>query len=187
MMTLPPLPGRMSMMSRLDLFHVVEDEGVPRPIVEPGFASVMSRFPQVVPVEGSPMMIVEPGAGVSTRSLLPHVVPVLGSPMTTLPPLPGRMSMMSLFALPQVVPVEGSPMMMVEPGAGVSTMSRLDLPHVVLEEGFPRPIVEPGVVEMRSGWGVGLVFVYLSGCVREEVEVEVEVEDCGGEIGGEGV
>ena len=78
-------------------------------------------------------------------------------------------------------------MMMVEPGAGVSTMSRLDLPHVVLEEGFPRPIVEPGVVEMRSGWGVGLVFVYLSGCVREEVEVEVEVEDCGGEIGGEGV
>lgn len=133
MTTLPP-PGRISTMSFLVLLHVVEEEGFPRPIVEPGLASI--------------------------RSLLPQVVPVPGSPMTTLPP-PGRMSTISLLGFPQVVPVLGSPMMMVEPGAGVSMMSRLDLPHVVLEEGFPRPIVEPGVVEMRSGWGLGLVFMYL--------------------------
>ena len=187
MTTLPP-PGRISTMSFLVLLHVVEEEGFPRPIVEPGLASIRSLlpqvvpvlgepmttlpppgrmsmiflldFPQVVPVDGSPMTIVEPGVGVSTRSLLPHVVPVLGSPLTTLPP-PGRMSMMSRLGFPHVVPVDGSPMMIVEPGAGVSMMSRLDLPHVVLEEGFPRPIVEPGVVEMRSGWGLGLVFMYL--------------------------
>ena len=101
MTTLPP-PGRTSTISLLVLLQVVSDEGLPRPIVLPGLASMMSRFPQVVPVDGSPM--------------------------TTLPPLLGRMSM----------------------------MSRLGLPQVVLEEGFPRPIVEPGVVEMRSGWGFGV-------------------------------
>ena len=72
--------------------------------------------------------------------------------------------MMSLLAFPQVVPVLGSPMMMVEPGAGVSMMSRLGFPQVVSDDGLPRPIVEPGVVEMRSGWEMGLVGCGRCGC-----------------------
>jgi hypothetical protein len=46
-------------------------------------------------------------------------------------------------------------------------ISLLAFPHVVLEEGFPRLIVEPGEVEMRSGWGAGLVGCGGRGCCGE--------------------
>jgi hypothetical protein len=189
MTTLPP-PGRISTMSLLVLPHVVSDEGFPRPIVLPGLASIRSLLdlPQVVPVEGSPMTTLPPPGRISIISLFafPQVVPVLGSPMTTLPPPPGRISIMSLFVLPQVVPVLGSPMTTLPPLLGrISIMSRLVFPHVVLEEGFPRLIVEPGVVEMRSGWEMGLVgcglwFVGAVECSWSGGEKrEVEVKECG--------
>jgi hypothetical protein len=89
---------------------------------------------------------------------------------------------LSVYCLPQVVPVDGSPMTTLPPPGRMSMMSLLAFPHVVLEEGFPRPIVEPGEVEMRSGWEMGLVFVYMCRCVREKVKVEVEVKDCQGEV-----